>query len=213
MADFETLKRQAESMGLKGDAVANYIVHQQTAAREERAKERDFQRKQIEADQEKVRLAHQLDMAKLQSTNASITPLYSEGIVRPSLPVFKDGEDISSYLIRFERVADLLKISKDSYAVRLGSLLTGKAVEIYTSLSPEITSDYDKLKKGLLQGFSKTPDGYRVDFRTAKIKPGETYKQFVINLGRMFDLWVNSCGVDQDYHELKSFIFLAFLLD
>lgn len=33
----------------------------------------------------------------------------------------------------------------DTYAVRLGSLLTGKAADIYTSLSPEVTSEYGSL--------------------------------------------------------------------
>ena len=46
-----------------------------------------------------------------------------------------------------------------SYAVRLGSLLTGKAAEMYTSLSADVTKDYKLLKKALLTGFNKTPDG------------------------------------------------------
>ncbi|XP_037774039.1 uncharacterized protein LOC119570315 [Penaeus monodon] len=105
-------------------------------------------------------------------------------------------------------VASLLDISEDSYAVRLGSLLTGKAVEIYTSLSPEITADYKQLKKALLNGFSKTPNGYRQDFRAAKIKVGETYKQFSINLGRLFDQWIDSSGLENSYESLRSFMIL-----
>ncbi|XP_037774824.1 uncharacterized protein LOC119571714 [Penaeus monodon] len=122
--------------------------------------------------------------------------------------VYQEGEDFASYLIRFERVASLLDISEDSYAVRLGSLLTGKAVEIYTSLSPEITADYKQLKKALLNGFSKTPNGYRQDFRAAKIKVGETYKQFSINLGRLFDQWIDSSGLENSYESLRSFMIL-----
>lgn len=48
-------------------------------------------------------------------------------------------------------MADFFNTKKESYAVRLGSLLTGKAVDVYTSLSPEISKDYDLLKKSLLQ--------------------------------------------------------------
>jgi len=59
--------------------------------------------------------------------------------------VYTDGEDIANYLVRFERVAALLNVDVDTYAVRLGSLLTGKAADIYTSLSPEITSKYECL--------------------------------------------------------------------
>jgi len=71
------------------------------------------------------------------------------------------------------------------YAVRLGSLLTGKAVEINTSLSPEITADYKQLKRALLNGFNETPNGYRQDFRAAKIK-GKPMIDF------QFDQWVDS---------------------
>ncbi|XP_063598199.1 uncharacterized protein LOC134774732 [Penaeus indicus] len=68
MADFETLVRQAETLGLSGDALSDYVM-------------------------------------------------FSDDTVRPSLPVFHDSEDISLYLIRFERVADLLNMKKESYAV------------------------------------------------------------------------------------------------
>lgn len=73
-----------------------------------------------------------------------------------------------------------MNVSNDTYAVRLGSLLTGKAADIYASLSPEITSEYQNLKKALLKGFSKTPNGYRNDFRQSKIKSGETFQQFAV---------------------------------
>ncbi|XP_050704489.1 uncharacterized protein LOC126989931 [Eriocheir sinensis] len=39
----------------------------------------------------------------------------------------------------------------------------------------------------LLKSFCKTPDGFRVDFRSGKIQPGETYEQFSIQLGRSFE--------------------------
>ena len=143
MADFDTLKQQAEALGYKDENIARYVSEQQAILREERAKERELQKLQIEADNQKTRMDHDLAMAKLKSTQNAIDPVSATGIVRPTLPVFKDDEDISNYLIRFERVADLLNIDKSTYAVRLGSLLTGKAVEVYTSLSPQITADYD----------------------------------------------------------------------
>lgn len=47
-----------------------------------------------------------------------------------------------------------------------------------------------------------------MDFRSAKIKPGETFKQFVINLGWMFELWVDASNVEKSYDELRSFMIL-----
>lgn len=107
--------------------------------------------------------------------------LLSDSITKPSLPTHKDEEDIATYLVRFELVSELLELNEDThkYAVRLGCLLTGKAAELYISLPSSIIKDYKLLKQALLTGFSKTPDGYRVDFRSAKIKVGQNYHQFV----------------------------------
>ena len=114
---------------------------------------------------------------------------------------------MASYLVRFERVAGLLNVDKAYYAVRLGSLLTGKAAEIYISLSPEITSDFASLKTALLKGFSRTSSSYRSEFRSTKLKYGETFQQLVIQLGNLFDLWVGSCEVTKD-KSLRSFMIL-----
>jgi len=195
MPDFDTsinsLREQAEILGLQGDDIPKYILNQQAIAKEERNRERELklreleaergkaeeenERARIEAEREKVKLTHELEMAKIKvgnNCNNSISPISVSG-------------------------ASLLDINEESYAVRLGSLLTGKAVEIYTSLSPEITADYKQLKRALLNGFNKTPNGYRQDFRAAKIKVGETYHQFSITLGRFFDQWLDSSGLEK----------------
>lgn len=48
------------------------------------------------------------------------------------LQVQKDEDDLASYLTRFDRIAELLKVNKDSHGVRLGDLFSGKATKIYT---------------------------------------------------------------------------------
>ncbi|XP_047469564.1 uncharacterized protein LOC125025584 [Penaeus chinensis] len=152
-------------------------------------------------------------MARLKNSSASsITRALFGGASCPSLPVFKDEEDITSYQIKFERLSSLLNIKEETLAIRVGSLLTGKAVDIYTSLPPEITSDYQLLKKALLWGYSKTPASYRNDFRSAKIKYGETYEQFAVRLGRLFDYWVDACAITKDYTSLRDFMLLDQLM-
>ena len=88
-------------------------------------------------------------------------PQLTVAIGRPKLPVFRHGDEITTFLIRFERVAELLNFRRDSFAVRLGSLLSGRAIDVYASFSPEITGDYGRLKLALLTAFNKTSDGYR----------------------------------------------------
>ncbi|MPC50077.1 hypothetical protein E2C01_043899 [Portunus trituberculatus] len=63
---------------------------------------------------------------------------------RRYLPVYQG--DLVSYLTRFERIAALLNIPQDNYAIRLGGLLSGKLAEIFTTLADDLICDYPKLK-------------------------------------------------------------------
>ncbi|XP_076030282.1 uncharacterized protein LOC143018628 [Oratosquilla oratoria] len=141
MTPVQELKEQAIALGLEGGDVGKYVIEQQAIEREERKKERA----------KKEEIEHKTRLAEIEAEKAKIE-------AEKKLPLLQEGEDIASYLNRFERIAELLKLSPDSYAVRLGSLLTGKAADMYISLSPEVTKNYELLKKALLSGFNKTPD-------------------------------------------------------
>ncbi|XP_076055021.1 uncharacterized protein LOC143033448 isoform X2 [Oratosquilla oratoria] len=179
------------------------------AEREKAKIEAEREKAKIEAEKEKAKIEaeKELELARITATKQpTATP--HDSVSRPQLPLLQEGEDIASYLNRFERIAELLKLSSDSYAVRLGTLLTGKAADMYISLSPEITKNYELLKKALLSGFNKTPDGYRVDFRNAKISPGETFLQFSFQLTRLFQAWLDSSEVGNTFNDLKDFMIL-----
>ena len=111
-----------------------------------------------------------------------------------------------SFIIRFERISVLLNLTPESYAVRMGSLLSGKALKIYAALSPETTDDYTSHKAALLSGFNKTPESYRDDFKSAKIGSSDTYQQFAVQLGRLFDHWFDSRGIPRNLDDLREFL-------
>ena len=190
--ELQARKKEAERLERKEEAERQ--VQEREAARQER-----LELARIKAQTEELRL----------STEGKPDPLtIPEAAARPKLPAYQDGEDIATYLTRFERVAELLQLDKGTYAVRLGCLLTGKAAELYISLSPEITSDYNELKKSLLTGFKKTSDGYRLDFRSAKIRDGENYTQFSVHLTRLFQSWLEASKIEEDFNALKEFMVL-----
>ena len=148
------------------------------------------------SEADKIR-AHELAMAQVAASNSNSsnnTSLVPPVLVSdpPKLSIFKESEDITSYLIRFERIASLLNVDPDTYAARLGSLLTGKAVDIHAFLPPEITNNYDRLKSSLLLAFRKTPDVYRSEFKNASPTVNESYEKFVTQLGRKLYYWINS---------------------
>ena len=61
----------------------------------------------------------------------------------------------------FERYPENASWEKDTWAIKLSALLTGRAMDIYTRMSDADASDYDKLKKALLTRYNYTEDGFR----------------------------------------------------
>ena len=76
---------------------------------------------------------------------------------------------------------------KNTWAIKPSALLTGSAIDIYTS---EHTNDYDKLKKALLTRSNFTEDDYRKRFREAKPETEETPDQLVIHLKNYLAKWL-----------------------
>ena len=207
MSSLGELKALGESLGLEGEKLANFVLAQQNIAREERAHEREERAAVLASEERAAARAHELELARIQASapQADTTPA-AVAWRQPRLPVFTDQEDISAYLVRFERLAVLNNIDVSEYSVRLSTLLSGKALEIYASLPVEVTDNYESLKTALLAGFNKTPEFYRTEFRTLKIGPDENFGQFSAKLSRLLDFWVSSRKVEKNYESLRSFI-------
>lgn len=206
----EELRAQAELLSLTGKDVGTFVVQQQAFEREERAKEREERDKERECEErEKVR---QFELAKLQLAKeggaTKQRPCQEPTVKGPKLPAYKDEEDIAAYLTRFERIAQLLKVEEDTLAVRLGSLLSGKAAELYSTFDTNTISDFSLLKQALLTGFDKTPERYRQDFRSNKIKVGESYRQFSTRLLQLFDSWLEASEIPRTFDGLREFVVL-----
>ena len=85
------------------------------------------------------------------------------------VPPFQEKE-VYKYFLHFEKVAENLKWPKEHWTLLLQSVLIGKAREIYTQLSLEQSSDYDKVKELILKAYELVPEAYRQKFRTAEKK-------------------------------------------
>ena len=133
-------------------------------------------------------------MAKLrlakESTEAKSSVLPHDKSVRG--PTYPEGKDIACYLTRFEWIATVLEVEENSLGVLLGSLLTGKEAELYSSLHTNTISNFTLLKQALLTGFDKTAERYQQELRSNKIKVGENYRQFSTRLLQLFDSWLNA---------------------
>jgi hypothetical protein len=117
----------------------------------------------------------------------------------PRLPPFEDKDDMDAYLQRFERYAHAHKWKEEEWAMHLGALLKGKALEVYSRLTPELALDYDTLKKALLKRFDLTEEGFRKRFETSRPEQGETFIQFAIRLGNYMTRWIELSSTEKSY--------------
>ena len=79
------------------------------------------------------------------------------------VPPFQEKE-VDKYFLHFEKVAENLKWPKEHWTLLLQSVVIGKAREIYTQLSLEQSSDYDKVKELILKAYDLVPEAYRQRF-------------------------------------------------
>ena len=61
------------------------------------------------------------------------------------VPPFQEKE-VDKYFLHFEKVEENLKWPRVHWTLLLQSVVIGKTLEIYTQLSLEQSSDYDKVK-------------------------------------------------------------------
>lgn len=64
------------------------------------------------------------------------------------------------------------------WIVLLQCKLMGKAQEVVSSLSNEISMIYDVLKESILYAYELVPEAYRQNFKNHKKTNGQTYVEF-----------------------------------
>lgn len=76
-----------------------------------------------------------------------------------------NDKDVDKYFTLFERVANTLQWPKHVWTLLLQCVFTGKAQDAYSSLSSELSLDYEHVKKAVLRAYELVPEAYRQKFR------------------------------------------------
>ena len=71
-----------------------------------------------------------------------------------------------------------MKWPKEHCTLLLQSVVIDKAREIYTQLSLEKSSDYDKVKELILKAYELVPEAYRQKFRNCRKENDQTHVEF-----------------------------------
>ncbi|XP_071057618.1 uncharacterized protein [Onthophagus taurus] len=124
------------------------------------------------------------------------------------LQPFKDNGDMSLFLINFERVCIQLNCGKETWPLRLTSVLSPAANEVVARLSEEDAKDYDKVRASLLKKYQLTSEVFRAKFRYSKKKFDQSYAEFAYQLKNNFKEWIKCEGICSDINKLIQLICL-----
>ena len=80
-----------------------------------------------------------------------------------------------------------MKKPKEHWTLLLQSVVIDKAREIYTQLSLEKSSNYDKVKELILKGYELVPEAYRQKFRNCRKEHDQNHVEFARTKEQLFD--------------------------
>ncbi|XP_071503098.1 uncharacterized protein [Diadema antillarum] len=197
---------QGKEFGFSGSELKEYVDECIKEASDERAETR---RAETDARKEQADLiAQQIKLEELRNANGmGHRPKVGNKPCIPPLPVFQEGkDDIDSYLCRFERHASCVGWDKEDWALALSALLSGKALDIVSRLTSEQVQDYEIVKSSLLKGYDLTQEGYRLKFKQAKLRQGETFVQYASRIEKYLDRWIELSPYNDDVQGLKALL-------
>ncbi|XP_063597903.1 uncharacterized protein LOC134774421 [Penaeus indicus] len=206
------LFKHATEAGLSSSDINALIAreedrHAKLTEREERQRERDLKRIEIEANEADKQRTHELELEKLkldQKKSELRTDLAFPGL---KIPIFIEGKDeIDDFLRRFERLAELQNWEWKNYHVYLGSVLTGRALKTYVSLPDEVLLNYTQLREALLKTYSVDAESYRRKFRESKVNDNETYVQLIARMEQYLNNWLSLSSIEGSYSKLCEFL-------
>ena len=174
----------------------------------QKEKERQIQRERLEMEEKEKERQYNLRMKELETQDKVKTKpldLGSHFDVTKHIrlvPPFQEKE-VDKYFLHFEKVAENLKWPKEHWTLLLQSVVIGKAREIYTQLSLEQSSDYDKVKEVILKAYELVPEAFRQKFRNCRKENDQTHVEFARTKEQLFDRWCSSKKIGSDYPKLR----------
>ncbi|GBO20289.1 hypothetical protein AVEN_105591-1, partial [Araneus ventricosus] len=161
---------------------------------------------EIEFELQKIRLGAEgrsLNLNSVSNQNVNSTQIKPKLEIHHLMQKFNSyGNDVSLYLIMFERLAKQAEILENTWVTHLLGLLPYDVAQLIAREPDEIANDYGEVKKILLKRYKLTPEKFRQKFFMHNKNLGSTWKNFAYELRSFFNEWVN--GVKADSFEKLS---------
>ena len=201
-------------LNLAGEELHTFIRTEKALARAEIIRVREERKEDEERirQHEKEVLLIQVEADRIRVQETCMSRELNDSVNRPrnsgrspKLPVFCDGEDdMDAYLQRFERYAENEGWEAGCYGTYLGTLLSGKALEVYSRLPASEARDYYMLKESLLIHYQLTQEDYRKKFHSGTQTSMETAdSQYFARLEHFFDNWIRLSKIEESFEGLR----------
>ncbi|KAJ8040136.1 hypothetical protein HOLleu_14350 [Holothuria leucospilota] len=199
MERYQNYVKIGQELGLTGKDLLDFANEKDQKDRESENAAREERRKDVKIAEKKA--SEQTDASGSQSTRSVQKPRL------PKLQSFSEvTDDLDAYIQRFERFAKAAGWPDSEWAISLGALLTGRALETYSRLPLSDVNDYKKVKAALLIRYNLTEEGFREKFRNAQLHSKESYTQLGERLRGYVNRWVESAGKNKTYDDLLDII-------
>ena len=205
---------QFAQQSLKADDERDSRIHERELAKIkidqvsrdlERAHEMSLKDKELEKARIQAECSNnssQLQSPSSDLANHGANPLHM-AIRTPQMSTFNpDQDDMDSFLIRFERYCKANNWNSEYWASILSNLLTGPALEVYSSMPETDIDDYAALKKALQKRYMLTADSFHQKFRSAQPNHAESSLQYLTRLKNYLEKWIDLSVTEKSYEGL-----------
>ncbi|GBL98084.1 hypothetical protein AVEN_84586-1 [Araneus ventricosus] len=155
---------------------------------------------EMEFELQKMRLeteGRSLNSNSVANQNVNSTQIKPKLEIHHLMQKFNSDEnDISLYLILFERLAKQAEILENTWVTHLLGLLLYDVAQLIAREPYEIANDYGEVKKILLKRYNLTPEKFRQKFFMHNKNLGSTWKNFAYELRSFLNEWVNGVKAD-----------------
>ncbi|GBL99177.1 hypothetical protein AVEN_140649-1 [Araneus ventricosus] len=189
-------KRQEEIELRKLEYEERKRKQEQETERRKLEYEERIRKDEMEFELQKIRLGEEgrsLNSNSVANQNVNSTQIKPKLEIHHLMQKFdSDENDISLYLIMFERLAKQAEILENTWVTHLLGLLPYDVAQLIAREPDEIANDYGEVKKILLKRYKLTPETFRQKFFMHNKNLGSTWKNFAYELSSFFNEWVNA---------------------
>ncbi|UYV66648.1 hypothetical protein LAZ67_4002441, partial [Cordylochernes scorpioides] len=160
-------------------------------------------RERIERERkEQMVMEFELEKLRIQTTRGNNDTSRSTGNdahyeIRKLMPKYESKDnDLSFYLILFERQAKRLGLDEDQWAFSLLGLLPYEMTQLIARETEEQSGDYRFVKRLLLKRYKLSPEQFRQKFEKHERSQKGSWRDFAFELRGYFNEWIEGMNVE-----------------